>query len=58
MLKFKSQGYVCAKDNTEISLLVEGGTVIVDMDSLASATSNFSFLLDLAYGEQQDDVED
>ena len=58
MLKFKSQGYVCAKDNTEISLLVEGGTVIFDMDSLASsATSNFNFLLNLAYGEQQD-VED
>ena len=59
MLKFNNRvGYVCTKDNTEIGLLVEGGTVIFDMDSLASATSNFSFLLDLAYGEQQDDVED
>ena len=59
MLNFKNRvGYVCTKDNTEIGLLVEGGTVIFDMDSLASsATSNFNFLLNLAYGEQQD-VED
>ena len=59
MLNFNNRvvGYVCTKDNTEIGLLVEGGTVIFDMDSLASATSNFNFLLDLAYGEQQD-VED
>ena len=46
-----------AKDNTEIGLLVERGTIIYDIDGSASATGDAKILLDLAYGEEQEGVE-
>ncbi|OEU10889.1 hypothetical protein FRACYDRAFT_246765 [Fragilariopsis cylindrus CCMP1102] len=36
---------------------VEGGTIIYDINGLASATGNAKILLDTAYGEQQQEGE-
>jgi hypothetical protein len=52
-VKFQIKGYARAKDNTYINLLVEGGTIIYDINGLASATGDAKIILDTAYGEQQ-----
>ena len=38
-------------------MLVEGGTIIYDIDGSASATGDAKILLDLAYDEEQEGVE-
>jgi len=52
-VKFQVKGYARGKDNTEIGLLVQGGTIIYDNEGLASATGDAKILLDLAYGVQE-----
>ena len=52
-VKFQIKGYARAKDNTYITLLVEGGTIVFDINGLASATGNAKILLDSAFGEQE-----
>jgi hypothetical protein len=53
-VKFQIKGYARAKDNTYITLLVEGGTLVFDIDGLASATGNAKILLDSAFGEGEE----
>jgi len=48
-VKFQVKGYARSKDNTQIGLLVQGGTIIYDKEGLASATGDAKILLDLAY---------
>jgi len=58
-VKFQIQGYARGKDNTEIGLLVQGGTIIYDNEGLASATGDAKILLDLAYyGSVQEAAQD
>jgi len=54
-VKFQIKGYARGKDNTQIGLLVQGGTIIYDTEGLASATGDARILLDLAYGVQEDE---
>jgi len=55
--KFQIKGYARAKDGTYITLLVEGGTIVFDINGLASATGDAKILLDSAFGEQQEGEE-
>lgn len=48
-VKFQIKGYARSKDNTQIGLLVQGGTIIYDNQGLESATGDAKVLLDLAY---------
>jgi hypothetical protein len=56
-VKFQIKGYARAKDGTYITLLVEGGTIVFDINGLASATGDAKILLDSAFGEQQEGEE-
>jgi len=49
-VKFQIKGYARSKDNSQIGLLVQGGTIIYDNQGLASATGDAKVLLELAYG--------
>jgi len=53
-IKFQIKGYARSKDNTQIGLLVQGGTIIYENEGLASATGDAKVLLDLAYGVEED----
>jgi len=53
-IKFQIKGYARSKDNTQIGLLVQGGTIIYETEGLATATGDAKVLLDLAYGVQED----
>jgi hypothetical protein len=53
-VKFQVKGYARSKDNTYTTVLVEGGTIIYDINGIASATGDAKILLDSAFGEQQE----
>jgi len=57
-VKFQINGYARGRDNTEIGLFVQGGTIIYDNEGLASATGDAKILLDLAYGSVQEGQEE
>lgn len=55
-IKFQIKGYARGQGNNSIGLLVEGGTIVYDLEGFSSATGDAKVLLDLAYGTQEDEV--